>query len=203
MRYRDIIREEINKLILNEAVNVASLSKFIQPLKDCSSNIMNISGISEKEVIKFLDNLNKYILQIIFGIERCVKANSLNEAFRTSDYGIEVPRELGGDFFNDFESGFYRGSNFVANKAGKGNARGSYGGNGNVNGGGNVNPNTVPTVKLADSLKNLQQYAFEYQRLDARFNIQNISQAPANALVEISNLQREYQQMINAQGTNP
>ena len=197
MRYKDIIREEINKLILNEAVNVASLSKFIQPLKDCSSNIMNISGITEKEVVKFLDNLNKYILQIIFGIERCVKANSLNEAFRASDYGIEVPRELGGDFFNDFENGFYKGSNFIANKAGKGNARGSYGGNGNVN------PNTVPTVKLADSLNILQQYVFEYKRLNARFNIQNISQAPSDALVEISNLQREYQQMINAQGTNP
>ena len=202
MKYRNIIREEINKFMINEAVNIASLSNFINPLKKYSSDIMNISGIKEAEVNNFLNGLNRYILQIIFGIERCVKANSLNEAFRASDYGIEIPRELGGQFLDNFENEFYKGSNWVGNKMGY-NAKGAARYNGGVGGSNNVNPNSVPTVKLADSLRELQKYAFEYQRLDARFNIQSVSQAPADALMEIGNLQREYQKMINAQGTNP
>ena len=188
--------------MINEAVNIASLSNFVNPLKNYSSEIMNINGIKEAEVNRFLDGLNRYILQIIFGIERCVKANSLNEDFRASDYGIEIPRELGGQFLDDLENGFYKGSNWVGNKMGY-NAKGAARYNGGVGGNNSVNPNSVPTVKLADSLRELQKYAFEYQRLDARFNIQNVSQAPANALMEIGNLQRVYQQMINAQGTNP
>ena len=202
MKYRNIIREEINKFIINEAVNIASLSNFVNPLKKYSSDIMNISGIKEAEVNNFLNGLNKYILQIIFGIERCVKANSLNEAFRASDYGIKIPRELGGQFLDNFENEFYKGSNWVGNKMGY-NAKGAARYNGGVGGNNNVNPNSVPTVKLADSLRELQKYAFEYQRLDARFNIQSVSQAPVDALMEIGNLQREYQKMINAQGTNP
>ncbi len=76
--YTRIIREEINRLIL-EAVNVSSLSKYVQPLKKCNTDITNIGTTSNKEIDKFRSDLCVYIIQIIAGINRCVTANSLNE----------------------------------------------------------------------------------------------------------------------------
>jgi hypothetical protein len=197
--YTRIIREEINRLIL-EAVNVSSLSKYVQPLKKCNTDITNIGTTSNKEIDKFLSDLCMYIIQIIAGINRCVTANSLNEGLQ--DYGIEFPAELGGNFPNDFERNFYQGSNWVNRRFG-GNGR-SGSGYGNVKG--NTNPNSVPSVKLEESLRNLPQISLRYQDLTNKY--QNImsqySGVIYNTLTCISNLNTEFRQLkTNAQGTNP
>lgn len=191
-----IIREEIDKFILSEAINVSSLGVFIKPLNKCSSDISNISNTNNQEIDKFLKDLVQYIIQIIFGIERCVKANNLNEGL--NGYGISIPPELGGNFFNDFVYGFYKGYNGVGNMLGY-NKR-----NTSNNGKCGVNRNNVPTVKLADSLSKLASFAVKYRTLEAKYSnaISNVSQAPLNALIEIGKLQREYNK-LNAQGTNP
>ena len=195
--YKRIIREEINKLILYEAIDVSPLSKYIQPLQKCVSDLRNIGYSNNKEVDAFLKDICEYILQVIFGVDRCVKANSLNEDFRLSDYGVQYPAELGGNLWNDFENGLYKGANWARTQLYKrgyldgGNAaNGKPNGNTNVNDPNNVpsvklangspngntngntntnNPNNVPSVKLADSLRNLSQISLRYQDLTNKY----------------------------------
>ena len=210
--YKRIIREEINKLILSEAIDVSPLSKYIQPLQKCVSDLKNMGYSNNKEVDAFLKDTCEYILQVIFGIDRCVKANSLNEDFRLSDYGVQYPAELGGNIWNDFENGLYKGANWARNQlykrgyldggnAANGKPNGKPNGNTNVN-----NTNNVPSVKLADSLRNLSQISLRYQDLTNKYpnEMSKYSNIIYDALGNyISNLNREYNQIkANAQG-NP
>lgn len=209
--YKRIIREEISRL-LSEAIDVSPLSKYIQPLQKCVSSLKNMGYSNNKEVDAFLNDICEYILQIIFGIDRCVKANSLNEDFRLSDYGVQYPAELGGNLWNDFENGLYKGANWARNQlykrgyldggnAANGKPNGKPNGNTNVN-----NPNNVPSVKLADSLRNLSQISLRYQDLTNKYpnEMSQYSNIIYDALGNyISNLNREYNQIkANAQG-NP
>ena len=208
--YKRIIREEINKLILSEAIDVSPLSKYIQPLQKCVSSLKNMGYSNNKEVDAFLKDICEYIIQVIFGIDRCVKANSLNEDFRLSDYGVQYPAELGGNLWNDFENGLYKGANWARRNLYKrgyvGNGVNSKS-NGNTNGNTNTNnPNNVPSVKLADSLRNLSQISLRYQDLTNKYpnEMSKYSNIIYDALGNyISNLNREYNQIkSNAQG-NP
>ena len=206
--YKRIIREEINKLILSEAIDVSPLSKYIQPLQKCVSDLKNMGYSNNKEVDAFLKDTCEYILQVIFGIDRCVKANSLNEDFRLSDYGVQYPAELGGNLWNDFENGLYKGANWARNQLYKrGYLDGGNAANGKPNGNTNVNnTNNVPSVKLADSLRNLSQISLRYQDLTNKYpnEMSKYSNIIYDALGNyISNLNREYNQIkANAQG-NP
>ena len=206
--YKRIIREEINKLILSEAIDVSPLSKYIQPLQKCVSDLKNMGYSNNKEVDAFLKDTCEYILQVIFGIDRCVKANSLNEDFRLSDYGVQYPAELGGNIWNDFENGLYKGTNWARNQLYKrGYLDGGNAANGKPNDNTNVNnPNNVPSVKLADSLRNLSQISLRYQDLTNKYpnEMSKYSNIIYDALGNyISNLNREYNQIkANAQG-NP
>ena len=195
--YQKIIREEIEKYILKEAVNLTQLENFLPTLDNLKNQIAKIEGINNDEINKYLYDLERYIIQIMFGIKRCVSANSLNEGLR--DYGFEVPDELGGNFGRNFVNNFYKGSEYVGRKLGRNNAS-NYGYSK-----GKVNPNTVPSVKLSESLRKFQGYMDKYQDLEARFNntIWNKSQAPSNALTQIKDLQQVYNTLTtNAQG-NP
>ena len=210
-RFSKIIREEINRLILSEALDVSPLSKYMQPLKNCVSELKNIGVTNNKEVDAFISDLITYVIQIIFGIDRCVRANSLNEYFSLRNYGIEYPAELGGNFFNDFESGFYKGSNWVDRNFNS-KASGRYGNNGRTNNNGNGvtpdpnNPNTVPTVRLEESLRNFAQVSFNYQDITNRYS--NIMSQNSWVFREtFDNLSKVYKKFReiknNAQGTNP
>ena len=201
MNIKQIIREEIEKYILREAVDVRPLSKYMNTLKSCVQKIRNIGTTNNQEIDKFIENFITYIFQVIFGIQRCVQANSLNEDFRPSDYGFEISPELGGNFLNDFESGFYKGANTVNKWFNNGNNSNSGYGNDKVN------PNNIPSVKLSISLRNLQQYAFGYQNLSGKY--QNIlsQHTPVfhDTFHQLSDLNSEYQKLVNtanAQG-NP
>ena len=206
--YKRIIREEINKLILSEVIDVSPLSKYIKPLQKCVSSLKNMGYSNNKEVDTFLNDICEYILQVIFGIDRCVKSNSLNEDFRLSDYGVQYPAELGGNLWNDFENGLYKGANWTRNQLYKrGYLDGGNAANGKPNGNTNVNnPNNVPSVKLADSLRNLSQISLRYQDLTNKYpnEMSQYSNIIYDALGNyISNLNREYNQIkANAQG-NP
>ena len=200
-KYTRIIREEINRLIL-EAVNVSSLSKYIQPIRGYIQQLRNAPNTNNREIDKFFDNMNTYLIQIVFGIDRCVKANSLNEDFRLSDYGINLPPELGGGLWGNITNSFYNTKNFMNQ---------NFGGNSNqasttANARANTNPNTVQSVKLAVSLRNLQKYQTTYTTLCSKYpNIMNkYNQFFTDVFNQLTALQREYTTLTtNAQGTNP
>ena len=207
-KFNKIIREEINRFILSEALDVSPLSKYMQPLKKCVTELKNIGTTNNREVDAFINDLITYVIQIIFGIDRCVRANSLNEYFSLRNYGIEYPAELGGNFFNDFESGFYKGANWVDRKLNS-KASGRYGRNNN-NGNGVTpdpnNPNTVPTVRLEESLRNFAQVSFNYQDITNRYS--NIMSQNSWVFREtFDNLSKVYKKFReiknNAQGANP
>ena len=205
-RYIRIIREEINRII-SEAVDVSPLAKYIQPLKKYVSELRNIGYCNNKEVDAFLNDVCTYILQVVFGIDRCIKANSLDEDFRLSDYGVQYPAELGGNILNDFEQGLYKGSNWARNqlyKMGKlNNGSNADGKENTVNN--DDNPNRIPTVKLEELLRNLPQISLKYQDLINRY--QNIMSQYSNTIYDalscISNINNDFRQIkTNAQG-NP
>ena len=192
---KEIIREEIEKYILSEAVNVTPLSNHIQPLNNYFNEIKRINGGNNPNVDRYLNDLNSYILQIISAIKRCVNSNSLNEGLR--DYGFEYPQELGGNLWYDMKNSYYNTKNFINRFRNKGNNN-SYA---NARSGGN---NTFKQEKLSILLNKLQTYKLNYSSLQNE--IDNLSQAPHYALYEIEQLQNEYTSLVqqnNAQGTNP
>ena len=209
-RYTKIIREEISRLILSEAIDVSPLAKYMQPLKKYAEDIKNLGFTKNKEIDAFLNDLCTYIFQVIFAIDRCVKANSLNEDFRLSDYGVQYPSELGGNLWNDFENGLYKGANWARKQLYK---RGYIGNNGNgANANGNTNqdnsnPNNIPSVKLSELVNNsYAQISLRFQGLASKYpnELSNHSNVIIDALQSINQVKREYMTIQqNAQGTNP
>jgi hypothetical protein len=198
INYKRIIREEINRLILSEAIDASQLSKYIQPLKDCVSKLRNIGYSSNKEIDIFLREICTYFLQVIYGVDRCVKANNLNEDFRLSDYGVQYPSELGGNLWNDFENGLYKGANWARNQLYKRGYIGSNGNGASANGNSNTNvdvdnPNSVPSVKLMESLKKLQAMTFKWTDLKNRYQneMAKYFNPIADGLTYISNINSE------------
>ena len=206
INYKRIIREEINRL-LSEAIDVSPLAKYIQPLKKYVEGIKNLGFTKNKEIDAFLNDLCTYIFQVIFAIDRCVKANSLNEDFRLSDYGVQYPSELGGNLWNDFENGLYKGANWARRKLYKNGYIGNNGkGNTNTTQG-NSNPNNIPSVKLSELVNNsYAQISLRFQGLASKYpnELSNHSNIIIDALQSINQVKREYMTIQqNAQGTNP
>ena len=211
INYKKIIMEEINRL-LSEAIDTSPLAKYMQPLKKYVEDIKNLGFTKNKEIDAFLNDLCTYIFQVIFAIDRCVKANSLNEDFRLSDYGVQYPSELGGNIWNDFENGLYKGANWARRKLYKNGYIGNNGkGNGaNSNGNttqGNSNPNNIPSVKLSELVNNsYAQISLRFQGLASTYpnELSNHSNIIIDALQSINQVKREYMTIQqNAQGTNP
>lgn len=212
INYKRIIREEINRLILSEAIDVSPLAKYMQPLKKYAEDIKNLGFTKNKEIDAFLNDLCTYIFQVIFAIDRCVKANSLNEDFRLSDYGVQYPSELGGNLWNDFENGLYKGANWARKQLYK---RGYIGNNGNETNAQNnqnttqynSNPNNIPSVKLSELVNNsYAQISLRFQGLASKYpnELSSHSNIIIDALQSINQVKREYMAIQqNAQGTNP
>ena len=187
-RISQIIREEIEKLIINE--NISSLSQFSVNLNNSLNKLGNdlsklgANGLNQ-QLQQFFKNFETYVIQMIFAINRCVKANSLNEGL--SDFGINVPAELGGNFWNDAKRGYYKTMNFLTRGGGNYNGK-----NGNM-----VNPNTVPSVKLSQLLQNLPNIENSYNSYKS--NVDQISQQPMYMIATMRQVQTTYSQLLQTQ----
>lgn len=202
-----IINEEINKLRLLEAVNFNNLKMYANELNNSLGNIAQISNDNnaDKGLRKFLYDFTVYCVQIIHAINRCIASNSLNEASfgRLSDYGINLPPELGGNLWSDAKQGYHDTKRFLQGRNGYNT---SYG---NANGK-KVNSNSVQSVKLSVLLQNLPKWRQAYNVKNTQYNIANnprlssdFSKILGNRGI-IENIQIEYNtQLRNAQGTNP
>lgn len=196
-----IIKEEINRFILSEAIDFTNLVGYSNQLNTSIGNLRNLNsnGFNE-ELNNFLRDLSIYGIQIIAAINRCAQANNLNEASwgNLSSYGINLPGELGGNLWSDAKEGYWKTVNFLNRNRNGG--RGGYA-NGNRRG---TNNNSVPSEKLSVLLQGLPNWQQRYRVIDAKYNIGNITQEPHAILNGIvPNIEREYNaQMQNAQG-NP
>ena len=193
MDFKKIINEEINKFIINENVN--SLLQYANGINNKLSKLKNYS-VTDRSLNTFISNFEVYCIQVIHAVNRCVKANNLNEGL--SNWGINIPPELGGNFWNDAKRGYYNTKRFLT--------RGSYESNGMRN---CVNPNTVSSVKLSVLM---QQFPQKKQECDSKNAQKNLYQQvpPILAIVQyLEQIYNEYnnllqqQQQNNAQGTNP
>lgn len=205
--YTRIIREEISRLILSEVLDVSPLKKYVQPLQKCVSELRDMGYTKNKEINAFLDNICRYIVQVVFGINKCVSANSLDEDFKLSDYGIQYPAELGGNLWNDFEASFYKGANSARRQLNKsGYINNDKKGNNKEDAPIGDDTNNVPSVKLEESLRNLSQISLRYQEINNKYpnEISQYANPIYSALSCISNLNNEFREIkANAQGTNP
>jgi hypothetical protein len=195
-KIKSIIREEIGRFIINENIN--NLSRYANALNGYLNRMQNINGL-QPQLRKVATDFMKYCIQIIHAINRCVQANSLNEGL--GNWGINVPPELGGNFWNDAVRGYYKTKNLLTR--GK---YGSYSGKA-ING---INPNTLKSVKLSELLRNLTNWENKCIRYQLNQNIQgNVINGIIQTLKQLNtefnqiaqNMQQ--QQSQNAQGTNP
>ena len=164
-----IIKEEINRFILSEVINFNNLNTLASKLNDSLGNIRNFSANKglDKRLRKFFYDFVVYCLQIINAINRCAKANSLNEASwgGLSNYGINLPPELGGNIWSDAKEGYYGTKNFFERGRGYGAVYGN-----SANG---VNQNSVPSVKLQVLLQKVQEWQTRYRDIYRNFGLGN------------------------------
>jgi hypothetical protein len=117
----------------------------------------------------------------------------LNEGL--GSWGINIPPELGGNFWNDAVKGYYKTKNFLN--------RGGYGNNKKGNALNGINQNTVPSVKLSELLRQYPSWENNCIKYQINQYVPNIN----NILQYIKRLQVEYTQLLqqqqNAQGANP
>ncbi len=194
-KIKSIIREEIGRFIINE--NVSNLSRYANTINGYLNQMQNIDSL-QPQISKIATDFMKYCIQIIHAINRCVQANSLNEGL--GNWGINVPPELGGNFWNDAVRGYYKTKNFLT--GGKGGVRGGKAAKG-------INQNTLPSVKLSELLRNLPSWenqCIRYQ-LDKKIG-NNIINSIIQTLYQLnqeytSMVQTAQQQNQNAQGQNP
>lgn len=199
-----IIREEIERLILSEAIDLTNLNTYANQLNSSIGEIRNFSANNsiKEELRKFFYDFVVYCIQIIAAINRCAQANNLNEVNigGLSNYGINLPPELGGNLWQDAKRGYYGTKNFFQNY------RGHNGAYSNANG---VNSNSVPSVKLQVLLQNLQAWQTRYRDIYSKFGLGNDQSYQRivndfNKIIGnngiIPNIQMEYQnQLQNAQ----
>ena len=192
MNLKKIINEEINKFIINENVN--SLMQYANGINKELNKLKNHS-VTDRSLNTFIRNFEVYCIQVIHAVNRCVKANNLNEGL--GNWGINIPPELGGNFWNDAKRGYYKTKNFLT--------RGNHGNNGMATNG--VNPNTVPSVKLSVLMQQFPQKKQECESKNAQMGLYQ-QVPPILAIVQyLEQIYNEYnsllQQQNNAQGTNP
>lgn len=219
MNIKKIIREEINNFLITE--NISSLGQYANGLENIARTIgghVQMNGL-HPNVNRFLNGYIAYILQIKFAVQRCIQANSLNEYgygygrnvlpnFRLpnlNDMGINIPAELGGNFWRDAKNGYYGVKNFLrGNRYGYGNY-----GNYNRNGYDRANRNNLRSVKLSVLLNQSKKWETSYAQISLKYQLsQYIQNQCGRDVVQdgfntIEQLKQEYQQLKNAQGRNP
>ena len=194
-KIKSIIREEIGRFIISE--NVSNLSRYANTINGYLNQMQNIDSL-QPQIKQVTMNFMKYCIQIIHAVNRCVQANSLNEGL--GNWGINVPPELGGNFWNDAVRGYYKTKNLLTR--GKGGVRGGKAVKG-------INQNTLPSVKLSELLRNLPSWENQCIRYQLNQNIQgNVINGIIQTLYQLnqeytSMVQTAQQQSQNAQGINP
>lgn len=204
-----IIREEINRYILNEAIDFNNLKALSDQLYVEANTLRNVNtNAMQNNITNFLERFVTYCYQVTSAIKRCMYANSLNEAYwgGLSNYGINLPAELGGNLWQDAKRGYYGTKNWLRS--------GSYGYGGynrgskksaangtNLKG---VNQNSVQAVKLYTLMRDLRKYYAEYTN-QHRYNLDGYTNNQiAKMFTILNNISNEYNtQLRNAQGTNP
>lgn len=206
-----IISEEINRFILSEAIDFSNLRYYSNQLNKAIGGLRNLNSNGFNDELKeFFKDLSIYGIQIIAAINRCVQGNNLNEVRfgGLRDYGINLPAELGGNFWSDAKEGYWKTARYM-NGYGNGGGRGGYASGSRRNSNGRaalvMNNNTVSSEKLSVLLQELPRWQQTYRAMDAKYNIGNLTQEPYVILGQIiPNIETEYNtQMQNAQGTNP
>lgn len=203
---RTIINEEISKFIISENVN--SLAQFSSNLNsaleeygiEMGRNNVNVNSLNNY-LKQYIRSFEIYVVQIIHAINRCVQANSLNESL--GSWGINIPPELGGNFWNDAKRGYYATKNFL-----RGDRYGGY--QANLKATKMINPNRVPSVKLSELLRNLRTHQNNFNTMNSQYGIDRMTKQPRNILFNIlPQLQSTYSSLVNAvqnqnaQGQNP
>lgn len=199
---RTIINEEISKYIITE--NIQSLMQLGNQLNVLLKQVCKIPTDNLNQgANKILYDTEYFVVQIVQAINRCVRANNLNESL--GDWGINIPPEMGGNFWYDAKRGYYNTKRFFGGSNGynaQNAAKGNYG---------KVNATTVKSERLSTLLQRSTQVYQNYQVGESKYQIQQyapqISQGMRNIFVKIEEINKQYNALVaqqqNAQGQNP
>ena len=199
---RTIINEEISKYIITE--NIQSLMQLGNQLDVLLKQVCKIPTDNLNQgANKLLYDTEYFVVQIIQAINRCVQANNLNESL--GDWGINIPPEMGGNFWYDAKRGYYNTKNYLAKGSNGYNAQNAAKGNY-----GKVNTTTVKSERLSSLLQRSTQVYQNYNVGESKYQIQQyapqISQGMRNIFVKIEEINKQYNALVsqqNAQGQNP
>ena len=205
-RVNKIIREEIEKFILQENINFNNLANYGQKLESLVQELARYKhSASHQDINNFLDSLMYFALQIVFAIQRCVNAQSLNESLGSglwnvfgrntigafndnnltnlSSYGINVPHEI--NFWQNAKRGYYDTKRHLNNSQNNSyqNKKGT-------------NNNTVQSKQLAALLQqDLPIVQKNYQKILTKYGNFKI-ETPKNILQTIYEINQEYTNLI-------
>lgn len=199
---RAIINEEISKYIITE--NIQSLMQLGNQLNVLLKQVCKIPTDNLNQgANKILYDTEYFVVQIIQAINRCVRANNLNESL--GDWGINIPPELGGNFWYDAKRGYYNTKNYLTKGSNGYNAQNAAKGKNSK-----VNTTNVRSEKLSTLLQRSMQVYKNYQVGESKYQIPQyapqISQGMRNIFVKIEEINKQYNALVsqqNAQGQNP
>lgn len=199
---RAIINEEISKYIITE--NIQSLMQLGNQLNVLLKQVCKIPTDNLNQgANKILYDTEYFVVQIIQAINRCVRANNLNESL--GDWGINIPPELGGNFWYDAKRGYYNTKNYLTKGSNGYNAQNAAKGKNSK-----VNTTNVRSERLSSLLQRSMQVYQNYQVGESKYQIQQyapqISQGMRNIFVKIEQINKQYNALVsqqNAQGQNP
>lgn len=199
MILKKIIREEINKFLIKEGIE--ELRAFSNALQREFQTLVNVNAsVREQEVNEWVKRFIYYTVQVIHGIERCTSRNSLNEAW--TDYlGIRnLPAELGGNIPYHFDKGYYWTKRNLGALMGNNNGQAPQQTNM-----GQYNQHNVRSVRLADSLGQINAWLGQYRHLEQKHNLPttqpNLHKVISDIFRILNNLNTKYQQLSANQGT--
>lgn len=170
-RIRKIVKEEIERYLINEGIT--SLDEKANSLTSLVQKLGQLEQTQNQRVNKYVEDMLEYTVQVINAVKKCSYSGNINESFR--DYGLNIPDALGGNFFNDFQRGFYNTWNFINRMKG---------GNNNARSASSMQRN-VPSEKLSVLMEQLQDKYDQYRVFVSREDMQHTCPRHVNILNEI------------------
>ena len=194
-----IIREEVDKLFLNESNQYNWFNQLSKHSKVLATQLKQLSKeeqkFNKKDVLEFLEDLALYGNRVIIALNRCIKKQNINEdliprritnrLFSPNRYGVKLPSEL--TFWDDAVSGYNSMKNFLTSKDQK-----KYNYAQKTQDVDDNQDEEIPNQdKLSYLLGDLRGFEIRKENLERKYNstFEEISRVPSQIIASVHNIE--------------
>lgn len=191
MNISRIIREEINRFLISEELS-SVLSPIAKRLVEYGKKIAAFP-IQDQNLKERINNFTKYVFQIYYAVNRCIRNNNILSEAALSDYGINLPRELGGNIPYHFRRGYYATERFFNGNRAQPQANGVSG---------EYSEGRLRSVPLSQLLQQLENWRGVMNNVAARYNTpenRQLFETINQTFTVLDNLNSNYQTLSQQQ----